>query len=126
MAVSRAERNQEIERLLAGMTALRGVTAASIVDSDGFVTHIRRDFEVDTDALGAAVQITLSAAQRAAENFGQRETMLVIGENAGGRVLLAPLNRGFVLAVVTDESSMLGAVRYEIRETIPDLNRLFG
>ncbi len=40
-------------------------------------------------------------------------------------ILLAPLTRGFVLAVVTDKSAMLGAVRFELKETLPHLNGLF-
>ncbi len=126
MALPRAERNQRIERNLADLTALRGVTTAAIVDGDGFVTHIRRDFEVDTDALGAAVQIMFSSAQRAAEQVGQESSRLVVSENKDGLILLAPLTRGFVLVLVADASAMLGTVRFEMKETVPELNELFG
>ncbi len=123
---TRQEKNQLIENLLSGLTGLRGVTTAAIVDTDGFVTHIRRDFEMDADALGAAVQIVFTAAQRAAAQVGQTATRLVLVENGDGVVFLAPLSRGFVLAVVADASAMLGAVRYEVKESIPDLDACFA
>lgn len=126
MSMSRAERSAQIERLLASLTALRGVTAAAVVDSDGFVTHVRRDFEIDTDALGAAVQIMYGSAQRSARNVGQGEAGIVLSENKDGLVMLAPFGDGFILALVADKSVMLGAVRFEVKETVQDMNRLFN
>ncbi len=126
MALSRAERNQHIERTLADLASLRGVTTAAIVDGDGFVTHIRRDFEVDADALGAAVQIMHTAARRAAEQAQQDSTRLVLSENKEGMIIMAPLARDFVLVIVGDSSAMLGTIRFEVRETVPELNALFG
>lgn len=119
------ERASQIDRVLANLTALRGVTAAAIIDSDGFVTHVRRDFEIDTDALGAAIQIVHGAARRAAEHVSQGGARLVLSENDDGIMLLAPLAKGFVLALVADGSAMLGAVRFELKETIPHLNQMF-
>lgn len=126
MAISRAERAAGVDRVLAGLTSLRGVTAAAVVDSDGFVTHIRRDFDIETDALGAAVQIVLGSAQRAAGHVSQGASNLVLIENKDGLVILAPMAKGFVLALVADTSAMLGAVRYEMKESIPEMNQLFG
>lgn len=122
----RNERTRHIERLLSGLTSLRGVIAAAIVDNDGFVTHVRRDFEINTDALGAAVQIVFGAARKAAEHVKQGASSLVLTENKDGIVLLAPLSNGFILAVVADQSAMLGATRFELKETIPQLNQLFA
>lgn len=124
--ISKAERNQRIDGLLASLTSLRGVTTAAIIDADGFVTHLRRDFEVDSDALGAATQIVYTAATRAAEQVRQGATKLILAENREGLVLLAPLAKGFVLVIVADTTAMLGAVRYEIKETVPELDALFG
>lgn len=126
MSLSKAERNQRIDGVLASLVSLRGVTAAAIVDQDGFVTHIRRDFELDADALGAAVQVVFTAAHRAAEQVEQGLSKLILIENKDGLVMLAPLARGFVLALVADSTGMLGAVRYELRESVPELDQLFG
>ena len=126
MALNRVERNQRIEQNLAELASLRGVTTAAIVDADGFVTHIRRDFEIDTDALGAAVQIMYTSAQRAAEQVTQTETKLVLSENKDGIMILGPLVRGFVLVLVADSSVMLGTMRFELKETLPDLNELLS
>ncbi len=125
-ASARSDRTRQIDRVLSSLTSLRGVIAAAIVDGDGFVTQVRRDFEINTDALGAAVQIVFGAARKAAEHVKQGACNLVLSENKDGLVLLAPLANGFVLAVVGDQSAMLGATRFEIKESIPELNQLFG
>lgn len=119
---TRNDSASNIDRLLMGLTGLRGVTAAAVVDSDGLCTHIRRDFEIDTDALGASVQVALGSARRSSENVGQTHTSLVVIENKDGLVLLAPLTQGFALALMADGSAMLGSVRFEMRRTLTDLN----
>lgn len=119
-------RNESIDRILANFVALRGVTTAALVDGDGLVTHIRRDFEMDSDALGAASQIVFSAARRASQQVQQNGVKVVISENQDGMVLLAPLNRDFVLVIVADASGMLGTIRFEMREQANELNTLIG
>ena len=91
MEMSRAERGKLTDQILAGLTALRGVTAAAIVDADGFVIRVRRDFEIDTDALGAGVQVVFSSAARAAQQADQGNTNLILAENQEGLILLVPL-----------------------------------
>jgi len=126
MATTTVERSQRLEKILAGVAAMRGVTAAAIIDSDGLVTHVRRDFEINTDALGAAGQIAFGSARRASGHVAQCQTHLVLVENKDGLVMLAPLHKGFILALVGDSSAMLGAVRFEVKQTVPELNQLFA
>jgi predicted regulator of Ras-like GTPase activity (Roadblock/LC7/MglB family) len=125
LALTTTERSSKIEKILSGITGLRGITAAAIIDGDGFVTHVRRDFEINTDALGAAVQIAFGSARRASEHVSQGTTHLVLVENKDGLVILAPLSKGFILALVGDTTAMLGAVRFEVKQTVPELNQLF-
>ncbi|MFN7131511.1 MAG: roadblock/LC7 domain-containing protein [Myxococcales bacterium] len=125
-AMTASDRTSRIDKVLTSITGLRGVTAAAVIDSDGFVTHVRRDFEINTDALGAAVQIAFGSARRASEHVAQGSTNLVLVENKDGLVMFAPLAKGFVLALVGDASAMLGAVRFELKQTIPELNQYFG
>jgi predicted regulator of Ras-like GTPase activity (Roadblock/LC7/MglB family) len=121
----RAARRETVDDILRDLTGLKGVTAAAIVDEDGLVTSIRREFDVNTDSLGVTIQIVYGAATRAAEHSRQGLVKIVISENANGYVMMAPLINGLMLALFTDEDALLGAVRYEIKETLPTLNRLF-
>jgi predicted regulator of Ras-like GTPase activity (Roadblock/LC7/MglB family) len=121
----RTVRNEAVDSILRSFTSIKGVTAAAIVDSDGLVTSIRREFDVNTDALGASVQIVFGAATRAAEHVSQGNVKIVISENSDGYIMMAPLNQGLMLALFTDEDALLGAVRFEIKETLPALNQLF-
>ena len=49
---TRKSHSSEIDSILRNLMSTQGVTAAAIVDSDGFVTHIQRDSEINTDAIG--------------------------------------------------------------------------
>ncbi len=126
MTISPSERNRRIEESLAKLSSLRGVTTAAIVDEDGFVTHIRKDFDIDTDALGAAVQIMYASALRSAQHVSQNDTKLVLAENKDGVMLLCPLVRGFVLVLVADLSVMLGTMRFEMKKTLPEFNEVLS
>jgi predicted regulator of Ras-like GTPase activity (Roadblock/LC7/MglB family) len=121
----RTIRNQTVDDILRDLTGLKGVTAAAIVDQDGLVTSIRREFEVNTDSLGVTIQIVFGAATKAAEHSKQGSVEIVICENENGFIMMAPLNNGLMLALFTDEDALLGAARYEIKETVPSLNQLF-
>ncbi len=116
----------EIDRILRDLMGLQGVTAAAIVDGDGLVTHIRRNFEVNTDALGVSVQIVFGAATSAAKHVNHHSANIVICENSDGYVLLAPITSGFMLALVTENDALLGRVRFELKESIPALKKLFA
>lgn len=126
MSLSRRERNEQLELALADLAGLRGVTTAALVDSDGFVTHVRRDFEIDLDALGAAVRLMTASAERAADQTGQQSSRMVISENRQGVMLAAPLENGFTLAIVADPSALLGTVRYELKQSVPEIEGLFA
>lgn len=124
VAPKRSTQSQNIDATLAVLMAIRGAVAAAIVDNDGFVTHIRRNFDVNNDALGAAVQVALGAAAQASHHVSQGSTEMVVMENKDGIILLAPLNKGFSIAVVADKSVMLGALRFEVKQALPTLNPL--
>lgn len=118
--------NDEIDAILHNLMGLQGVTAAAIVDKDGLVTHIHRNFEVNTDALGASVQIVFGAAAKAAKHVNHHSANIVICENSDGYILMAPIAAGFMLALVTESEALLGRVRFELKETIPVLKNLFS
>jgi uncharacterized protein len=122
---SSVDRTRQVDVVLSSLTALRGVTAAGVIDNDGFVVQIRRDFDIDTDALGAGVQVAYGAAAKAAEQSNLGGSSLVLIENELGLIMLVPLANDFVLAIIADRSAMLGALRYEARQCVPELNQLF-
>lgn len=123
---TRKSQSGEIDAILRNLMGIQGVSAAAIVDSDGFVTHIQRDSEINTDAIGASVQVVFGAAARAAQHVGHHATNMVICENAEGFILSTPVEAGFMLALVTQRDALLGRVRFELKETIPVLKKLFS
>lgn len=123
---TRKSHSSEIDSILRNLMSTQGVTAAAIVDSDGFVTHIQRDSEINTDAIGASVQVVFGAAARSAQHVGHNNTNMVICENTEGYILSTPIEAGFILALVTQRDALLGRVRFELKETIPVLKKLFS
>ncbi len=123
---SRKNSANEIDSILRDLMNMQGVTAVAIVDKDGLVTHIRRNFDINTDALGVSVQIVFGAASKAANHVNHQSANIVICENAGGYVLLAPITSGFMLSLVTEDDALLGRVRFELKEAIPSLKKLFS
>jgi len=122
----RKSQADEIDHILRNLMNIQGVSAAAIVDSDGLVTHIHRDFEINTDAIGASVQIVFGAAAKSARHVGHQNTNIVICENTEGYIFTAPIEGGFMLALVTAREALLGRVRFELKETIPVLKKLFA
>ena len=116
----------EIDFILHNLMSIQGVSAAAIVDIDGLVTHIHRHSEINTDAIGASVQVVFGAATKAALQVGHHVTNMVICENAEGYILSTPIDAGFMLALVTESEALLGRVRFELKETIPVLKKLFA
>lgn len=116
----------EIDSILRNLMSIQGVSAAAVIDNDGFVTHIQRDYEINTDAIGASVQVVFGAASKAAAHVGHHSTNLVICENAEGYILSTPIEAGFMLSLVTKRDALLGRVRFELKETIPVLKKLFA
>lgn len=123
---SRKSQSDELDSVLRNLMNIQGVSAAAIIDSDGFVTHIQRDYEINTDAIGASVQVVFGTASRAASHVGHHQTDLVICENAEGYVLCTPIDAGFMLALITKRDALLGRVRFELKETVPVLKKLFA
>ncbi|MDD5463066.1 MAG: roadblock/LC7 domain-containing protein [Methylococcales bacterium] len=116
----------EIDFILHNLMRIQGVSAVAMVDIDGLITHIRHNSEVNTDAIGASVQVVFGAATKAALHVGHHVTNMVICENAEGYILSTPIDAGFMLAMVTERDALLGKVRFELKETIPVLKKLFA
>jgi hypothetical protein len=122
----RKSQASEIDLILRNLMSIQGVSAAAIVDNDGLVTHIHRNLDVNTDAIGASVQIVFGAASKSAKHVGHNVTNIVICENAEGYILTAPIESGFMLALVTERDTLLGRARFELKETLPMLKKLFA
>ena len=121
---SSVDRTRQLDTVLSSLTSMGGVTAAGVIDNDGFMVHIRRDAEIDTNALGAGVHVVFGAATKAALQSDLGTSSLVLVETQRGLIMLLPLEGDYVLAVLADQTAMLGAVRFEAKMCVPELNKL--
>ncbi len=125
MGTVRVDRTTQMDKILAQLTALKGVTSSALIDPDGLVIHARKDFDIDIEALAPSVQIAFGAATRVSAQSDGGQTRLLLAENQAGLNVMAPLSNNFMLAVIADTDAMLGAVRYEVKEAVTALNKLF-
>ncbi len=120
-----SDRRTHFDKVLGQLVSIRGVTSALLVDPDGLVVHMRKDFDLDADAVAPSVQIMLGAATTMGERTSHGNTNLVLAEATSGMSVVAPLSNDFTLAVITDNDAMLGAVRFEVKEAVGALNKAF-
>lgn len=120
--MKRAREKSTIDDVLADLLSNRGVVAAALVDADGFVTHIRREFEIDPDALGSTAQVAFGAAVGASADVERGDVKGIIVEATEGVILLQPLADNFVLAIVGDTTATLGTIRFRLRTAVPEMN----
>ncbi len=96
-------------------------SAAALVDGHGRVIQIRGQAEIDADVLGAAARSIRRSAAMVARQANQVATKLIMVENEEGIVVLVPLPRDYILAILADSAGMLGMLRFETKKMAPEL-----
>lgn len=111
-----------IKDLLTDLVEVEGIKSSVVVGRDGFVIDgVAKGEAKDLDAVGAIVSTGIGTNERMGKelNVGTMTQGMVEYEN--GVVVLSPLGRHAVLAVVADLGANLGNVRYQVKKQIDDL-----
>ncbi|HJN56214.1 MAG TPA: hypothetical protein QF646_07515 [Candidatus Poseidoniales archaeon] len=108
------------ERLLDDLHGMRGVHAVLLIDREGLCTSTRPyDFVVGAERSGLLSALSAEATLNA-------EYDVIVTTFDGGGCLLAPLNEGRSLCVITEVNINLGAVRKGLIEISARLRPLMG
>lgn len=109
-----------LSQALGQFMKVKGVTAVALVGRDGFVIESTSNNEVDMDALGAMVATAVGTAESLGQEFGLGAMEQYLSEYANGKVIMATAIDD-ILAVFTDESAIIGGVRFAVKKHLPDV-----
>lgn len=111
---------KRISQVLNDFLKVNGVTAVAVVGRDGFVIESTTTIEVDMDALGAMVATAVGTAEMLGQEFGLSNMEQYLSEFGQGKVIMATVNDD-ILAIFTDNTAVIGAVRYAIKKAMPEV-----
>ncbi|MBP2145975.1 putative regulator of Ras-like GTPase activity (Roadblock/LC7/MglB family) [Methanofollis sp. W23] len=95
---------------------LDGVTAAVVIGRDGFVIEDAVSGEIDTDALGAMASTGMGTSEAMGAELGKGELNQMLVELQNGPILLSPLSEDELIAIVANDGSNIGRIRYELKK----------
>lgn len=118
--VSMIRRENDLRVVFNDFKMVKGVTAVALVGRDGFVIESMANGSMDMEALGAMVATAIGTSETLGAEFELGTMDQYLAEFKHGKVLMAAVNDD-ILAVVTDTSAVIGAVRYAIRKNLPNV-----
>ena len=108
---------KDLKSVLREFLKVNGVVAAAIVGRDGFVIEHVASGNVDVDALGAMVATAIGTSESLGNEFSLGGLDQYLVEFTEGKVVMAAAGED-ILSLITDNSAVIGGVRYAIRKGI--------
>lgn len=105
-----------LKQVLGEFLNLEGVTAAVVVGRDGFVIESALSGKVDIDALGAMASTGIGTSEAMGRELGKGELTQLLVELEKGPIIISPLSKDELIAIVSENSSNLGRIRYELKK----------
>ena len=105
-----------LKQILGEFVDMEGVSAAVVVGRDGFVIESAASGKVDIDALGAMASTSMGTSEAMGKELGKGELSQVLVELDRGPVLMSTLPTGEIIAIVSDDASNIGRIRYEVKK----------
>jgi len=105
-----------LNQILAEFLKLDGVFAAVVVGRDGIVIESAVSGKVDIDALGAMASTGMGTAEAMGNELGKGELNQMMVELEKGPILLSPLSKDELIAIVSDTTGNIGRIRYELKK----------
>lgn len=108
-----------LKQILSEFLLFNGVTAAAVIGRDGFVIDVAQTVHLDPDALGAlgSHSVTFFEKNGALLEAGNLRQMMF--EYRNGAIILTPLTRDEFLMVLTDTTTGLAHVTFQIARSGP-------
>ncbi len=95
---------------------LEGVSAAVVVGRDGFVIESAVSGKMDIDALGAMASTGIGTSEAMGRELGKGELTQMLVELEKGPIVVSPLSKDELIAIVAENASNLGRIRYELKK----------
>jgi predicted regulator of Ras-like GTPase activity (Roadblock/LC7/MglB family) len=105
-----------LKQILGEFLNLEGVSAAVVVGRDGFVIESALSGKIDIDALGAMASTGIGTSEAMGRELGKGDLTQLLVELDKGPIIVAPLSKDELIAIVAENSSNLGRIRYELKK----------
>ena len=113
----------DLKGALALFAGAPGVVTAALVDREGFLIESAGEPSAEAELGWALVAAAAQSAAGAGQELNQGLLQAMILEFEGGTVLLHAVGPSALLAVVLNDPTILGKVRYSVKRALPDLLR---
>jgi CheY-like chemotaxis protein len=113
----------DLKGTLAQFAAAPGVVAAALVDREGFLIESAGEIPGEAELVWALAASLAQGGGTIGQELSQGLLQTMILECEAGVVLLHAVGASALLAVVLDDLTVLGKVRYHVRRTLPELLR---
>ncbi len=105
-----------LKQILGEFLNVDGVSAAVVVGRDGFVIESATSGKMDIDALGAMASTGIGTSEAMGRELGKGELTQMLVELDKGPIIISPLSRDELIAIVADSTANLGRIRYEVKK----------
>jgi CheY-like chemotaxis protein len=112
----------DLKAVLGQFAGVAGVVLAALVDREGFLIEFTGGVN-EVDLAWALAASVAQAAAGAGQELNQGVLQAMILEYEGGVILLHTVGSAAMLAVVLNDPTILGKVRYNVKRALPDLLR---
>lgn len=114
---------QDLKTSLAQFAGVAGVRLVALVDREGFLIESAGEATMDVELAWALASAVAEAGEGIGRELTQGLLQALILEFEGGIVLLHTVGPAAMLAVVLNDPTVLGKVRYSVKRALPDLLR---
>ena len=111
---------RDVKEILSDFLLNKGVSAVALVGRDGFVIESAADGEIDMDAMGAMVATAIGASESMGGEFNLGSLSQYLVEFDRGKIVIAAAGDD-ILGIFTDESAVIGGVRYAVKKGLDEL-----
>jgi len=105
-----------LKQILGEFLKLEGVSAAVVIGRDGFVIESAVSGKMDIDALGAMASTGIGTSEAMGRELGKGELNQMLVELEKGPIIISPLSKDELIAIVAETTSNLGRIRYELKK----------
>ncbi len=105
-----------LKQILSEFLRLEGVSAVVVVGRDGFVIESAISGKIDIEALGAMASTGVGTSEAMGTELGKGQLTQLLVETEKGPILLSPLSADELIAIVADNSGIIGRIRYDLKK----------
>ena len=109
----------DLKATLTELSVIEGVKATLIIGRDGFVIEsASQSRQVDDDAIAAAISSGIGSSEVIGRELAVGALEQGMFEYKDGMLIVSLLGADAILAVVADQRSNLGNIRYQVKKRI--------